>query len=101
MSLSSNDSLSIAEFASLFGFEPTHVIAAVEAQRYRLAKTQAYFTVHQLAARLQISIPAVYKLLQAESAKIVNVGSGEKRKKILVSAETVARIEKNRAERMG
>jgi hypothetical protein len=50
MSLSPNDSLRIQDFASLFGFEASHVIAAVEAQRYRLAKSQALYTVHQLPA---------------------------------------------------
>jgi hypothetical protein len=98
--ISPNDSLPIKEFASLFGFEPAHVVQAVEAQRYRLEKHQAFFTIPQLASRLQCSVPAVYKLLRSENAKIVNTGSGEKRKRILVDAATVARIEKSRTEKM-
>lgn len=98
--MSPNDSLKIQDFASLFGFTPESVVAAVEAQRYRLAKSQAYFSIPQLAARLQCSVPAVYKLLRSENAKVVNTGSGQKRKRILVDAATVNRIEKSRTEKM-
>jgi hypothetical protein len=98
--MSPNDALKIQDFADLFGFDPAHVIQAVEAQRYRLEKHQAFFTIPQLAARLQCSVPAVYKLLRSENAKIVNMGSGEKRKRILVDAATVTRIEKARTEKM-
>lgn len=98
--MSPNESLPIKEFASLFGFDVAHVIQAVEAQRYRLEKHQAYFTIPQLAARLQCSVPACYKLLRSENAKVVNTGSGEKRKRILIDAATVTRIEKSRSEKM-
>ena len=98
--MSPSDSLKIQDFASLFGFTPESVVAAVEAQRYRLAKAQAFYSLPQLATRWCISVPAVYKTIRAHEAKIVNIGNGEKRKKILVDAATVARIEKSRTEKM-
>jgi hypothetical protein len=98
--MSPNDCLPIKEFASLFGFPPEAVVAAVEAQRYRVAKSQAYYSIPQLAARLQCSVPQVYKLLRSDNAKVINVGEGSKRKKILVPAEVVARLEKARMEKM-
>jgi len=98
--ISPNDSLPIKEFASLFGFPPEAVAAAVEAQRYRVVKAQAFYSIPQLADRLQCSVPAVYKLLRSENAKVVNTGSGQKRKRILVDAATVNRIEKSRTEKM-
>jgi hypothetical protein len=100
MSLSSQDSLSIAEFASLFGFESAHVIAAVEAQRQRRSGRQPYFSIRQLADRWVCSVPQVYKILQTSAAKIVNVGEGSKRKKVLVPADVVERLERARVEKM-
>jgi hypothetical protein len=96
--MSPTDSIKIQDFADLFGFKAEHVIAAVEAQRYRTAKAQAYYSLPQLAARLQCSIPQVYKILRADNAKVINVGEGSKRKKLLVDAATVARFEKSRTE---
>lgn len=100
MPISPNDSLPIKEFASLFGFPPDAVVAAVEAQRYRVAKAQAFYSIPQLADRLQCSVPQVYKILRSDNAKVLNVGEGSIRKKILVDAATVARIEKSRTEKM-
>jgi len=98
--ITSKDSLPITEFASLFGFPPEAVVAAVEAQRYRVAKSQAYYSIPQLAARLQCSVPQVYKLLRSDNAKVINVGEGSKRKKLLVPADVVNRLEKSRTEKM-
>jgi hypothetical protein len=98
--ISPNDLLPIKEFASLFGFPPEAVAAAVDAQRYRVAKSQAFYSIPQLAERLQCSVPQVYKILRSDNAKVVNAGGGSKRKKILVPAEVVARLEKARTEKM-
>lgn len=98
--MSPNDSLSIAEFASLFGFPVDSVLSAVQTQRRRLSDTQAFFSIHQLSERWVCSVPQVYKILQSSAAKIVNVGEGSKRKKILISAETVERLERASAEKM-
>ena len=100
MSVSSQDSLSIAEFASLFGFPAEAVVAAVEAQRQRRAGRQPYFSIRQLADRWVCSVPQVYKILQTSAAKIVNVGEGSKRKKVLVPADVVERLERARVEKM-
>jgi hypothetical protein len=99
--ISPNDSLPIKEFATLFGLPADAVATAVEAQRYRIARAQAFFSIPQLAERLQCSVPQVYKLLRNDNAKILNIGQGEKRKKILVPAEVVARLERARMEKMG
>jgi hypothetical protein len=98
--MSPNDSIKIQDFADLFGFPASAVVAAVEAQRYRLAKSQSHFSIPQLSVRWSVSIPQVYKLLRADSVKIVNVGGGSTRKKILVLAADVARLEKSRTEKM-
>jgi hypothetical protein len=98
--MSPNDSLPIKEFAELFGYSSEAVLQAIEAQRYRLEKHQAYFSFPQLAVRLQCSIPQIYKLLRSENIKVVNVGSGSKRRKALVSAADVARLEKSRVEKI-
>jgi hypothetical protein len=98
--MSPNDSLSIKDFADLFGFSEDSIRQAVAAQRYRIAKNQAYYSIPDLAARWCVSVPQTYKLLRDASAKIVNVGEGTKRKKILIPASVVAQIEKSRTEKM-
>jgi hypothetical protein len=94
------DSLSIAEFSRLFGFSPDSIVAAVEAQRRRLSDSQAYFSIHQLAARWSVSKGTVYAALQDHAAKALNVGRGSQRKKLLVPVAEVLRIEKARTERL-
>jgi len=98
--MSPNDTLKIQDFADLFGFPADAVIKAVEAQRYRVAKAQAFYSIPQLADRLQCSVPQIYKLLRSDNAKVLNVGEGSKRKKLLVPADVVARLEKARMEKM-
>jgi|HubBroStandDraft_4_1064222.scaffolds.fasta_scaffold668247_1 predicted DNA-binding protein YlxM (UPF0122 family) len=98
--MSPNDSLPIKEFAELFGYSSEAVLQAIEAQRYRLEKRQAYYSISQLASRWDCSKPAVYAALKSEQAKIINMGSGEKRRRILVPASVVEKIEKARTEKM-
>lgn len=100
MSVSSNESLSIQEFASLFGFPPETVAAAVETQRQRRSDAQAFYTIPQLAERWSCSRAQVYNLLRAAAAKVINVGQGKKRSKTLVPADVVLRLEKNLTEKM-
>jgi hypothetical protein len=100
VSLSSKDLLSIAEFASLFGLPADAIVAAVEAQRQRRSGRQPYFSIRQLADRWVCSVPQVYKILQSSAAKVVNVGEGSKRKKVLVPADVVERLERARVEKM-
>ena len=40
--MSPNDALKIQDFADLFGFPASAVVQAIEAQRYRVAKAQAF-----------------------------------------------------------
>jgi hypothetical protein len=98
--MSPQDSLSIGEFASLFGFPADAIVAAVEPQRQRHSGRQPYCSIRQLADRWVCSVPQVYKILQSSAAKIVNVGEGSKRKKVLVPADVVERLERARAEKM-
>jgi hypothetical protein len=101
MAVTSTDSLSISEFASLFGFQEEAVRAAVATQRQRQAGARSYFTIPQLADRWNCSRAQVYALLTASAVKTVNIGQGKKRAKHLIPAQTVAKLENNLMEKMG
>ena len=98
--LSPTDSLSIKDFASLFGFPPEAVVQAIEAQKYRTEKAQAFFTIPQLKDRWQCSRAQVYVILRESNVRVVDIGQGEKRSKVLVPADTVGRIERARLWKM-
>lgn len=101
MSVSPNDSLAIAEFAALFGFDPEAVSRAVETQRRRSAEQQAFYTIPELSVRWHCSRAQVYSVLRAAAVKVLDIGQGTRRSKTLVPAEAVLRIEKSRMEKMG
>jgi hypothetical protein len=94
------DSLSISEFASLFGFPASVVAEAIEAQRQRRSDAQAFYTLSQLTERWNCSKAQVYSVLYDAGVKAVNIGQGKKRGKFLVPTETVLKIEKARMEKM-
>jgi len=96
MATLSTDLLSVSEFASLFGFPDSAVAEAIEAQRQRRSESQSFFTIPQLADRWVCSRAKVYAVLRASAAKILDIGEGKTRKKILVPAEVVERLEKAR-----
>ena len=96
----STDQLSISEFASLFGFPADAILAAVEAQRRRASERQSFFTISQLSARWQCSRGTVYNLLQSAGVNVLNVGQGKKRRKTLVPADAVAKLERIRSGKM-
>jgi hypothetical protein len=98
--VSLSDLIPISEFANLFGLPADAVIAAVETQRQRRSDRQAFFTIPQLSERWCCSRATIYALLRASAAKVLNVGQGGKRSKILVPAEAVARLEKIRTDKM-
>jgi hypothetical protein len=100
VSISPNDSLTVRDFAALFGFPPEAVVQAIEAQKYRSEKAQAFFTLPQLMERWQCSRAQVYAILREANVKVVDLGLGEIRAKTLVPAATVERIEKTRTGRM-
>lgn len=101
MSSAIQEQLSVAEFASLFGFPEDAVRHAVETQRQRRSNSQAFYTIPQLKDRWQCSRAQVYQVLYAAGVKALNVGQGKKRAKYLVPTETVLRIEKALTEKMG
>ena len=94
------DLIPITEFAKLFGFEPEAVAQAIETQKYRVEKFQAFYTIPQLRQRWHVSRAQVYAILREAQVRVLDVGRGEKRSKTLVPAETVERIEKKRTGKM-
>lgn len=100
MSLSPNDSLTIKDFAALFGFSPESVTQAIEAQKYRVEKFQAFYTLPQLTQRWHVSRAQVYSILREAQVRVLDVGRGKTRSKTLVPSETVERIEKSRMGKM-
>jgi hypothetical protein len=100
-SISPNDSLSIADFASLFGFEASAVAQAVEAQKYRAEKAQAFFSIPQLATRWDSSRAHVYDILRENNVRILDfTGKGKAKGKKLVPREVVERIERTRMRKL-
>jgi hypothetical protein len=96
--------ISLGELSSLFGLPAEALAAALETQRQRLADRQDFYTVPQLAAKWQLSPAQVRNILKDyffknKTARVLNMGNGGKRRKPLVPAETVARIEKSREEK--
>jgi hypothetical protein len=98
--LAPTDSLTIQDFATLFGFEPDAVARAIEAQKYRTEKKQAFYTIPQLTDRWHCSRAQVYAVLREANVKVVDIGQGAERAKTLVPVETVERIEKTRLGKM-
>jgi hypothetical protein len=94
------DSLPITEFAALFGFEPEAIALAIETQKYRVEKFQAYYSLPQLKERWHCSRAQVYAILREAQVRVLDVGTGKVRSRTLVPAETVERIEKSRMGKM-
>jgi hypothetical protein len=92
--------ISFQELANLFGFSIEAVVAAVDTQRQRASARQAFFTISQLKDRWQCSRAHVYGVLRASGMKVLDIGQGKERSKTRVPAETVARIEKARMEKI-
>jgi hypothetical protein len=80
------DTLSIEEFARLFGFKPQALLEAIENQQRKNPKP--FFTIPDLAARWECSRGNVYNVLRKHFVKLLDVN------KRLVPAETVERIER-------
>jgi hypothetical protein len=94
------DLIPITEFATLFGFEPEAVARAIETQKYRVEKVQAFYTLPQLRQRWHCSRAQVYAILREAQVRVLDVGTGKVRSKTLVPADTVERIEKSRMGKM-
>jgi hypothetical protein len=91
------DSLTIAEYADLFGFPAAAVAAAVERQRGALNKP--FYSIPDLAKRWLCSRATVYEVLRQAGYKIVHLtrnkhGKGKK----LIPRHVVEKIEKDRSD---
>jgi hypothetical protein len=93
--LQETDSLTISEFADLFGFPSAAVIHAVQAQRLKLRKP--FYSYRDLAARWDVSIGSVYNILEKYGATVVDLLPGKTRGTRRVPVAVVERIEKQRA----
>lgn len=92
-----NDSISVAEFSSLFGFPAAAIIEAI--RRNRTALRKAYYSIPDLAARWDCSRATVYNVLSESEFKVLDLKrDGKKRGKKLVPAAIVERIESARME---
>ena len=98
--LKETDSLSIAEFANLFGFLPSAVITAIE--RNRRAIKKLFYKISELAKRWDCSRATVYNILRESEFKSLNMASeGSKERNCWrIPASVVERIEQSRMERL-
>jgi hypothetical protein len=69
--LKETDSLTISEFADLFGFPASAVIAAVARQRRSYNK--AFYSIPELAKRWECSRAKVYEVLRESEFKILDL----------------------------
>ena len=91
--LTENDSLTISEFSSLFGFPPEAIIEAV--RRNRTALKKAFYSIPDLAARWCCARSTVYKVIDDSGYEILNLTrDGRSRGKRVVPARVVEKIEK-------
>lgn len=95
MSLSPTDSLSILEYADIFGFTPEAVIEAIG--RNRRAVKQSFYSIPGLAKRWCCSRAKVYAILREAGYKLLDLTiPGKDKGKRLIPASVVERIEQTR-----
>ena len=90
--LTVDSSLKISEYADLFGFPAEAVLAAVQAQSRKALKQ--FYTVGELAERWNMSRQGANYVLRDFEAKVVNLGTGKKRRSLRIPGEVVVRIER-------
>ena len=89
------DSLTISQFADLFGFPASAVLTAIERQRGTLNKP--YYSISDLALRWRCSRATVYAVLKESEFKVLDLAvEGKAKGKKLISASVVEKIEKAR-----
>lgn len=89
------DSLTISEFADLFGFSASAVLAAVE--RNRTAIRKEFYTIPDLARRWNCSRATVYNVLRESEFKLLDLSrKGKHKGHWNVPAAAVERIEQSR-----
>jgi hypothetical protein len=91
--MKATDTLSIREFADLFGFTPEALLAAIE--NLGMKHPKPFFTIPDLALRWRCSRGNVYNVLRKHDVKLLDVN------KRLVPAEAVERIERMNTKLMG
>jgi hypothetical protein len=94
-SLQETDSLTISQFADLFGFPASAVLAAIENNSKAIKKP--FYSIPDLAARWDCSRATVYSVLKESEFKVLNLArrNTDKGKK-LVPAAIVEQIERFR-----
>jgi hypothetical protein len=97
--LQETDSLTISEFADLFGFPASAVLAAVERQRNTINKP--FYSIPDLALRWRCSRATVYATIAESEFKILDLArTGNDKGKRLIPAAVVEKIEKARMRRL-
>jgi len=97
--MTEEDSLTIGEFSSLFGFPSDAIIEAI--RRNRTAVKKAFYSIPDLAARWNCSRATVYNILAEAEFKVLDLKrEGKGRGKKLVPALFVEKIERSRMERI-
>ena len=93
--LQETDSLTIAQFADLFGFPASAVLTAIE--RHRNTLNKPYYSIPDLAVRWRCSRATVYGVLKESEFKVLDLAvDGNEKGKKLISACVVGKIEKAR-----
>jgi|BogFormECP03_OM3_1039632.scaffolds.fasta_scaffold37910_1 hypothetical protein len=89
------DSLTICEFADLFGLPPTAILSAIERQRSLLNKP--FYSIQDLADRWRCSRATVYAVLAESEFKVLNLArKGKDKGKKLIPRPIVEKLEESR-----
>ena len=99
--LSPSSSLTITEYAEIFGFTPTAVIDAI--QRNRRAIKKDFYNITELAQRWSCSRATVYTVLEESEFKSLNVAAktSKQRDSWRIPASAVEHIERRRSQAIG
>jgi hypothetical protein len=94
------DSLTIAEYATLFGFTPAALIDAIHRNRGAIKKD--FYSITEIAERWNCSRATVYAVLRESELKVINVAprSSEKRDTWRIPADVVEHLERQRSRPM-
>lgn len=92
-SLKPTDSLTVQEFADIFGFTAKALIAAIEKQRMRLPKP--FYSFKDLAARWCCTQQNIHNVLRRHGVEVIDLTmEGKSKGRKIVYRDSVARIEK-------
>jgi predicted DNA-binding protein YlxM (UPF0122 family) len=95
VSVKETDHLSVSEWADLFGFSVSALIAAIERNRQAIRKP--FYSIPDLAKRWNCSRATVYNILRESEFKLFNLSrKGKKKGKWNVPASVVEHIEQAR-----